>query len=253
MQPSLRYSWRCTKRLVLLQALGLLGACLLLPGCAAVGRLNQLDDDYYQVLETNDEPLRRTVAATARRRFYVEQLAPDTLLLTPPARAVLAAPPASFRYALQPGRHVLLMRRQFDFDIFTLPFKIRPGREGLPLQLNTTFNAALYLGRRLDFYHLNRHRSPSGRTTPLIRTTGIGYGLFTGLGSTLVTPDFTRQHAITDYEGMVLHAGGAFIYDARIFNVGVAAGFDHLLGADGPHWVYQHKPWVGLLFGLDLN
>ncbi|MDB5268871.1 MAG: hypothetical protein JWP58_1911 [Hymenobacter sp.] len=62
----------------------------------------------------------------------------------------------------------------------------------------------------------------------------------------------TRPTA-ADYEGVVLHGGLAAIYDARAFNIGLAAGLDQLLGPDGQHWVYQHKPWFGVLFGLDLN
>ena len=225
----------------------LAAAALQLAGCAAVGQLPQLEEGYYQVVNTNDDSLARAMAPTPRRRFYVEQ-AHDTLLLLPPAPA--AGP---LRYPLRAGRHVVLLRRTFDFDIFTLPFKIRPPRENLPIQLNTTFNAALYFGRRLDFYHLNRHRLPAGRTVPLNRTTGLGYGLFTGLGSSLITADNTHQRAATDYEGLVIHSGGALIYDARVFNVGVAVGTDKLLGPDGPSWVYNFSPWLGFLFGLNLN
>lgn len=219
-----------------------------LAGCS-VGRLPQLDEGYYQVVQTNDPALSQPVAAAPRRRFYVEQPAPDTLLLYRPP-AALALP---LRYGLRDGHHVVLLHREFDFDIFTLPFKVRSAREGLPVQLNTNFNAALYLGRRLDFYFLNRHRSPSGRTAPLIRTVGLGYGLFTGVGSSFITADLTRQHAATDYEGFVVHSGGALIYDARVFNVGVAVGVDRLLGPDADYWLYQRQVWYGLLFGLNLN
>lgn len=219
-----------------------------LVGCS-VGRLPQLDEDYYQVLQTTDPVLTEAIASAPHRRFYVEQPAADTLLLYRPA----AAPAPPLRYGLNPRYHVLLLRRQFDFDIFTLPFKVRPGREELPVQLNTNFNAALYFGRRLDFFHLNRHRSPSGRTAPLIRTVGLGYGLFTGLGSSFITADLTHQHAIVDYEGFVVHSGFAAIYDARVFNVGMAVGIDQLLGTDADYWLYQRRPWFGLLFGLNLN
>ena len=237
------------------RALGCLGpalagalAALALAGCT-VGHLPKLDDDYYQVVQTNDSTLARAVAAVPHHRFYVEQPVDDTLLLYRPA----AQPAPPLRYGLHAGRHVVLLRREFDFDIFTLPFKVRPSREGVPAQLNTNFNAALYLGRRLDFFFLNRHRAPSGRTAPLIRTVGIGYGLFTGLGSSAISPDLTRGHATVDYEGFVLHSGAAFIYDARVFNVGAAVGVDRLLGADADYWLYQQKVWVGLLFGLNLN
>jgi hypothetical protein len=214
-----------------------------------VGRVTQLDAAYYQVIQTNDSLLTRAVAGVPRHRFYVEQPAPDTLLLYRPA----PTPGAPLRYGLRPQHHVVLLHREFDFDIFTLPFKVRPGRDGVPIALNTTFNAALYLGRRLDFYHLNRHRLPSGRAVPLIRTVGLGYGLFTGLGSSLISADLTRGHATLDYEGFVIHSGAAAIYDARVFNVGMAVGIDQLLGPDADYWLYQRKPWFGLLFGLNLN
>lgn len=223
-----------------------------LTGCS-VGRLPQLDEGYYQVVQTSDPALAQAVAGVPRHRFYVEQPAPDSLLLyrSGPAEGTTPGPP--LRYGLLASRHVLLLHREFDFDIFTLPFKVRPAREGVPTQLNTTFNAALYFGRRIDFFHLNRHRSPVGRTAPLIRTVGVGYGLFTGLGSSFITPDLTHGHAPTDYEGLVLHSGGAVIYDARVFNVGAAVGLDQLRGADARYWLYQRRLWFGLLFGLNLN
>jgi hypothetical protein len=225
---------------------GLISWCL---GSCTVGRVAQLDPDYYQVVQTNDSLLTQAVAEVPRHRFYIEQPAPDTLLLYRP----VAAPAAPLRYGLRPHHRVVLLHREFDFDIFTLPFKIRPGREGVPVALNTTFNAALYLGRRLDFYHLTRHRTPSGRANPLIRTVGLGFGLFTGLGSSLISADLTRGQATLDYEGLVIHSGAAAIYDARVFNIGVAVGIDQLLGPDSAYWIYQRQPWFGLLFGLNLN
>ncbi|UOQ54400.1 hypothetical protein [Hymenobacter cellulosivorans] len=78
--------------------------------------------------------------------------------------------------------------------------------------------------------------------------------MFTGLGSTAVSADVLRQTGTgVEYEGFVVHAGAATIYDARIFNLGLAVGFDQLLGPDGSQWLYQRKPWFGVLFGLDLN
>jgi hypothetical protein len=215
----------------------------------SVGRLPQLDPGYYQLVRASDSLLTRAMPSGRRHQLYIEQPTPDTLLLY--SAAALGSAPV--RYGLRPQHRVLLLHREFDFDIFTLPFKVRPGREGVPVQLNTTFNAALYVGRRLDGYHLIRHRLPTGRTTPLIRTVGLGYGLFTGLGSSFITADLTRQHAQVEYEGFVVHGGAAAIYDAHVFNVGVAVGIDQLLGPDATYWLYQRKPWFGLLFGLNLN
>ena len=88
------------------------------------------------------------------------------------------------------------------------------------MQLNTNFNAAIYLGRRLDFYLLRTKRSTPFGATPHIRATGIGYGAFVGAGSTFITSDVAGQRPTTaEYEGLVLHGGLAAIYDARAFNV----------------------------------
>jgi hypothetical protein len=71
--------------------------------------------------------------------------------------------------------------------------------------------------------------------------------------ASLISADLTHGHATLDYEGVVIHSGGAAIYDARVFNVGVAVGVDQLLGSDADYWLYQRKLWFGLLFGLNLN
>jgi hypothetical protein len=234
---------------------GLLRACLLaalggLSGCAVVGNVTQLDDDYYRLVrrESPDSLVRAVHAGT---EFYVQQRA-DTLLLTPDTGP--GGPVVTTRYRLQPTHRVLLLRRRLDLDVFTIPVKVRPPQGGVPVQLNTNFNAALYVGRRLDFYSLRTKRTTPFGPTPHVRATGLGYGAFVGAGSTFITADVTRPRVTTaDYEGLVLHGGIAAIYDARAFNIGVAMGADQLLGADASYWLYQHKPWFGILFGLDLN
>ncbi len=222
---------------------------LVLGGCAVVGTVTQLDDDYYRVIH---RPADDTLAALApNKQVYVQQRA-DTLLITPDTPA--AQPAVTARYRLQPNHRLLLLRRRLDLDVFTIPFKVRPPQSGVPVQLNTNFNAAVYVGRRLDFYSLRTKRTTPFGPTAHIRATGIGYGAFIGAGSTYITSDVTGPRATAaDYEGVVVHGGLAAIYDARAFNIGLAVGVDQLLGPDGSAWIYQHKPWFGILFGLDLN
>jgi len=227
-----------------------LALLLLLGGCAAVGRVAQLDDGWYHVAHLGgNDSLAARLQQVPHHYVYVQQRT-DTLLLSP---YTTQPQPTTYRYELQSNHHALLYSRSFDVDVFTLPVKARLPREGVPVQLNTTFSAAVYVGRRTDYYYLHKHTLAPWQHEPRIRATGLGYGLFFGMGSTNVTNDVTRQHTGPEYEGFVLHAGLAAIYDARIFNVGVAAGADHLLGSDRATWIYQHQPWFGLLFGLDLN
>ncbi|UOQ66596.1 hypothetical protein [Hymenobacter volaticus] len=220
----------------------------LLGGCAAVGRLPNLEPGNYQFFRTNDPALAATIGREGT--VYVEQKHDSLEFLMEPPNGK----PRRFTYPLHRGQHVILLDRKFDLDVFTIPFKARPPQGPVPVQLNTNFNAALYFGRRLDFYHVNSRLLLNGQQQPQIRTVGLGYGLFTGLGSTIINPDVTNQQTkVAEYEGFVVHVGAAAIYDARIFNLGLAIGADQLLGPDGPNWIYQRKPWFGVLFGLDLN
>ncbi|RSK31052.1 hypothetical protein [Hymenobacter metallilatus] len=222
-------------------------ATVALSGCARFAQLSQLPDGYYSIRAVSNDTLRQQLTMP---RMYVQQRT-DTLAFTPPATT--AAVPPTLLYQLRGLEEVRLLHRSFDLDIFSIPFKALPPRQGFPVQLNTNFNAALYVGRRLDFYRLRNRRLTPFRARPFIRSNGFGYGLFGGLGSSIITPDLTGQHAVTDYEGFTLHGGAAFIYDARLLNIGLAAGVDHLLGPDARYWAYQNRPWIGVLFGLDLN
>ena len=251
----LRFSFLRRKpscRLLLLA--GLVGSGGLFTGCVAVGQLPTLESGDYQLFRTNDPAL--AAAIGKERTVYVEQVQDSLKFLSQPKNEADAKThvPRRFNYPLRRGHHVILLDSKFDLDVFTIPFKARPPQGPLPLQLNTNFNAAVYYGRRLDFYHVNSRQLLSGRQQPHVRTVGVGYGLFTGLGSTVVNPDVTNQQTrVAEYEGFVIHFGAAAIYDARVFNLGLAVGADQLMGPDGQHWIYQRKPWFGVLFGLDLN
>ena len=239
----------------LLVVAGLIGGGGLFTGCVAVGTLPTLASGDYQLFRTNDPVLAATIGK--ERAVYVEQVQDSLHFLSQPKQdnnAGAPIPPRRFSYPLRRGQHVILLDSKFDLDVFTIPFKARPPQRPLPLQLNTNFNAAVYYGRRLDFYHVNSRQLLNGKQEPQVRTVGLGYGLFTGLGSTIINPDVTNQQTrVAEYEGFVVHFGAAAIYDARIFNLGLAVGADQLLGPDGQYWIYQRKPWFGVLFGLDLN
>lgn len=143
-------------------------------------------------------------------------------------------------------------RRKFDVDILTIPFKIRPSVKGFPEQLNPNFSAALYLGSRKDFYWL---KNPSRRQENRIRITGLGfgYGGFIGIGSVTMNPFVTQNKIAYEYDGFVLTAGAAGIYDVKKINIGIAIGMDHLVDKNREFWIYQNRPWFGVLFGINLN
>lgn len=147
------------------------------------------------------------------------------------------------------AQRVRLQQKSFDIDIFTIPFKIRPSVNGFPEQLNPNFSAALYLGRRHDHFRIEKDDMGVSK----IYGSGFGYGFFTGLGAVTMNPFVTESAIDYEYDGMVLMGGVAGIYDAKKFNIGIAVGVDYLVDKNKKAWLYQNKPWMGVLFGIDIN
>jgi hypothetical protein len=210
----------------------------LLVGCQAAQPLT-VDPDLYRVRHPHRHDL------PAGRLYATDE--DDTLRLVQPGTG------RTWTFGGENLESLRLFKSELDVDVFTLPFKIRPAREGVPPQLNSNFNAAVYLGRRLDVYRFRTRRIAPGITQRQLREQGFGYGLFAGLGSTSINPFVTRDQVTLEYDGLIVDAGLAAIYDARVFNVGLAVGVDHLMDPNRRHWIYQRKPWFGVLFGLNLN
>ncbi|GAB4034853.1 hypothetical protein [Spirosoma gilvum] len=140
----------------------------------------------------------------------------------------------------------------FDMDLVTVPFKYRLAQRGQPPELTTNANAAFYAGLRFDqgyqrnvFYH---HEQRSD-----IRSFSLGIGGLAGIGSATVGPFSTMDQVTDDYEGACLSYGLAAIFGYRAVSLGLAFGYDTLLDRNRASWIYQHKPWLGVTIGLNLN
>ncbi len=149
-------------------------------------------------------------------------------------------------------KRLTLYKYTLDIDILTIPFKIRPSVKGFPTQLNPNFSAALYLGKRIDRYNIQR-RMEYNKPVLNVKAAGFGFGIFTGPGTVTMNPFVTRNAINFEYDGFVMSGGFAGIYDAKRFNLGLAVGMDYLVDKNRKEWIYQNKPWIGILFGLNLN
>lgn len=141
----------------------------------------------------------------------------------------------------------------FDVDFLTVPFKYRPAAGLLPRQFNTNFNGLVYAGCRTDRYRLGYEASPVGLFHRQITHYALSVGGFTGLGSTAMNAYVTNNQLNTEYDGLLWLKGLAVIVGVNNVTLGMALGYDHLLDANRRHWIYQHRPWLGLTFGLNLN
>lgn len=151
------------------------------------------------------------------------------------------------------GSPVSFNKHSFDVDFLTMPLKYRPAVNGVPQQLNTNLNGALYLGYRTDKFSLRYLKSPLNIAERAINHYGFSLGGFTGLGNTAMNPTTTNNTLSTEYDGIVWIKGISGIIAINNFTLGISLGFDHLLDKNHRVWIYEGKPWLGLAFGLNLN
>ncbi|MDP4222817.1 MAG: hypothetical protein Q8868_05830 [Bacteroidota bacterium] len=137
-----------------------------------------------------------------------------------------------------------------DVDLSTVILKFRPAAKGVASQLNSNVNGLFYIGFRKDFFRFKASASPVKEITPFIRHTGFDFGLFGGIGITPVNPTVTMNRTIQEYDGIVFQKGIAFFATYESLSVGIALGFDNLLNPDRKIWIYNQKPWLGIVLGI---
>ncbi|MEY3421497.1 MAG: hypothetical protein RIR48_1789 [Bacteroidota bacterium] len=144
-------------------------------------------------------------------------------------------------------------KQSLDIDITSVLFKVRPTNAGIPLQLTSDFNAAMYLGWRYDTYNVKSQATPLGQCDYRMINRGFDIGCFAGLGTTPVNPFFTSDKVDREYSAMILQYGIAAFLESSMASFGISLGADHMIGPDRRHWIYQNRPWVGFIIGIALN
>lgn len=160
----------------------------------------------------------------------------------------------SFRNADSPVFQQIVLKKQgLDLDITSVLMKYRPAVSGLPAQLTTDLDLALYAGWRWDRFELTNAKTPLGKYQSRISNRGFDVGFFAGPGATLISPFTTLGNRPDEYNGMVMQAGFAGFLETSMASFGIAAGFDHLFSPDRKVWIYNRKPWLGFVVGIALN
>ena len=150
-------------------------------------------------------------------------------------------------------KHYAFHKRSFDVDFLTIPFKYRPPIKSVPRQFNANLNGGVYLGYRNDSYVVRYNKDPLGNYARQTTHFGISMGGFVGLGGTAMNPWVSNDQIQLEYDGLVWTKGIACIIGLDKITIGLSMGWDHLLDQNKQLWIYQAKPWIGLVFGLNLN
>lgn len=137
-----------------------------------------------------------------------------------------------------------------DIDLSTAILKFRPASGNVPSQLSTNVNGIIYTGFRKDFFKLKSSFSELHEMSSFIRHTGFDFGFFAGIGITPVTPTVTMFRTIQEYDGIVFQKGFSVFGTFENMSVGLALGFDNLLDKNKAIWIFNNKPWFGLVLGI---
>lgn len=148
---------------------------------------------------------------------------------------------------------LIFKKHGLDIDISTVLLKYRPPVYGLPAQLNTEFNAAMYAGWRYDKFKITSITDPLGKGYQKINSQAFDIGFFAGPGSAQISSFTTQNNSSMDYSGLIIQTGIAGFIESNIASFGMAVGFDYLLNPDRKIWIYNNKPWVGFIVGIALN
>jgi hypothetical protein len=142
------------------------------------------------------------------------------------------------------------VQNSIDVDLSTVLMKLRPPQKNVPTQLSYNINAALYMGLRKDFYKLIPYKSPLKKETSFVRQFGFDAGLFAGIGMTAMNPWVTEGKVPIEYDGIIFQKGVAGFITIDRMSIGVSLGFDTLLDSNKKNWVYNQKPYIGLMIGI---
>jgi hypothetical protein len=154
---------------------------------------------------------------------------------------------------IRPGSFLnkyVFVKNSLDMDLSTVLVKYRPASSGIPNQLNANLNGALYLGFRKDYHSFKSKISPLNVYKTQMRHIGFDAGVFAGLGITPVNYTVTNNHTLLEYDGIVFQKGIAGFITIEFMSVGIALGFDNLLDDNSKYWVFNQKPWIGLVLGI---
>lgn len=156
-------------------------------------------------------------------------------------------------YEGKPVTKVVFQKKNLDVDLTSNIFKYRPSVFGLPAQLTTDFNAAIYAGWRHDYFFVSEKKNPLGNSGIKTSNRGYDFGVFLGQGTSTIGAFSTRNKIENEYSGMIIQSGAAGFVESNLASFGISVGFDYLLNKDRKNWIYHKKPWIGFIIGIALN
>jgi hypothetical protein len=137
-----------------------------------------------------------------------------------------------------------------DIDLTSIIFKSRHSRDDVPNQFSADLDIAVYAGFRKDFYNIVSPAHSFQEEKSFIRQIGFDLGVFAGIGSSPVNPTVTNNKVSQEYDAMIFQKGVAGFITINKISFGLAVGFDNLLDKSKSSWIYNQKPYLGLIISV---
>ncbi len=142
------------------------------------------------------------------------------------------------------------INNSFDVDLTSILFKSRHSRDDVPNQFSADLDVAIYAGFRKDFYNIVSPVHPFHEESSFIRQVGFDLGVFAGIGSSPVNPTVTNNKISQEYDAMIFQKGFAGFISINKMSIGLAVGFDNLIDKSRSLWIYNQKPYLGLIISV---
>jgi hypothetical protein len=224
--------------------------CVLLSGCTSLGKLarHDFDSGYYKLKVHGTKPV----------RVYAE-VADDSVIVYPLSivgnkevpntsssigTRISRIKPDNYLY------HSCFTNNSLDIDLTSILFKSRHSMDDVPNQFSADLDIAIYMGIRKDFYKIVSPVKQIHEEKSYIRQIGFDFGVFAGIGSSPVNPTVTNNKINQEYDAMIFQKGFAGFISINKMSFGLAVGFDNLLDKSKSSWIYNQKPYLGLIISV---
>jgi hypothetical protein len=235
----------------LTDAIVIYAAVLCCSSCVAVRQSGPHDlQDGYFLLKTATAAPQKVYAVITDDSLAIHSLIKNTKQPNAVASKKIALGGIVSNDQLQP---FTLVKKSIDLDLSTVLLKYRFRRTTLPNQLSSNLNFAVYSGYRHDYFKFNVESDPLIKQKRVVRHFEFDMGVFAGFGSSPLNASVTANAINVEYDGVVFQKGIALFIGSRNFTIGLGLGSDRLMDSNKKTWIYQEKPWMGVMIGLNLT
>lgn len=138
----------------------------------------------------------------------------------------------------------------------TVPIKVRPAlNDQILYNASSSVNVGFAVGYKFTHYAYQNHYQKIKEKLIYINSRTRSYSITPGIfaGPTIVSLTGKNTEGIVKIDRSVLGltTGGFGVFGIGNFNLGLAIGWDFSFGEEGSKWIYNRKPWYGVVVALD--